>query len=332
MNYCSVHVIFINSMDGIFLANNILIKVNAMYKYYIFGYNIESDYEIEGAVQTHFDTPDITVKYHPFPDECILSKSEENIVYRNITSDEVSLAFPEFGFFKITKNVIEYRIVDGIENSWFSQIILCWLLVFNMVIRKDLLMHGSCISYGDNAFIISGESGAGKSSITDALLNMDYGFLSDDIVRICPIDSNMNAIASFPLRKLCGDTMDFNNLNKNLYKQVLGDERDKFFIDAKDIYINDPKPVKALFHLDISDEITEPVVNEITGGEKIKYILKNLFQGQSSNEAGNSIDLFMKCSKLGAQISVLKITRPREGYTITQRAKMMDQIIKRICK
>ena len=79
-----------------------------------------------------------------------------------------------------------------------------------VLLHKRLLpLHTSAISYDDGLYCISGDSGAGKTTVLSLLLKKGYKIFSDDVVVLNKDAKNgVTAYASYPMIKLWGDTLD----------------------------------------------------------------------------------------------------------------------------
>ena len=71
--------------------------------------------------------------------------------------------------------------------------------------RGELFFHGSALYTGEQAILLCGESGAGKSTVAMELLQRKLGFLADDTVRVHPGNYGDAGGASYPQQKLCRD-------------------------------------------------------------------------------------------------------------------------------
>jgi hypothetical protein len=62
--------------------------------------------------------------------------------------------------------------------------------------RADLLfLHAAALASGESAFLLAGDSGAGKSTTTWALLHQGYGYLSDELA---PVDLTTLQVIPYP--------------------------------------------------------------------------------------------------------------------------------------
>ena len=62
--------------------------------------------------------------------------------------------------------------------------IMCSCLGFIMLQRDMVAIHGGVIEMDNNAVIFTGDRGAGKSTLTTALREKGYKFISDDVAGI----------------------------------------------------------------------------------------------------------------------------------------------------
>lgn len=88
---------------------------------------------------------------------------------------------------------------------------------------------------GEQAILLCGESGAGKSTVAMELLQRKLGFLADDTVRVHPGTMGMLAEPSYPLQKLCRDMA--LKCGKPLEELIyIDEERDKYAWRRQDCY------------------------------------------------------------------------------------------------
>lgn len=72
------------------------------------------------------------------------------------------------------------------EESEFASFILGWCIAFLLQLRGFSAIHSSAIEMGEQAVLISGGSGAGKSTTALSLIHAGYRYLADDIAMVNP--------------------------------------------------------------------------------------------------------------------------------------------------
>ena len=116
---------------------------------------------------------------------------------------------------------------QGANMDLISSMILSAGLCLILLQRTEPVMHGSAIEKDGKAIIVSGGSGAGKSTITMELLKQDVGFLADDTVRIHNENSMVVAEPTYPQQKICRDLAQEYGLELQKLRYI-DEQRDKF--------------------------------------------------------------------------------------------------------
>ncbi|SEQ49359.1 AAA family ATPase [Butyrivibrio sp. TB] len=305
-----------------------------MYKYREFGFNIESYREILEAPVSDFEgEPDVVIYEERFSkdyDKLFENMNDDINQMSTIDKDEIVIAHKNYGLFVFREGKkIGCQLLGSCTAERFTIFINCFALAHLMIQRKEVAIHGTGLEYKGKGIIISGFSGAGKSSIAQELIERGCGFLSDDLIRIRQIDDVNYMCPANPERKLCFDTAEKYNYDITTLRRVIDEDREKYYLKENDNYIDKLMKAQVFIILDV-DDIKEVKYEEITGGEKIKQIMECLFRLSAYKEFGQEPALFMRMMSLANQISLYKITRPREGDTIAQRADFILDIVDNI--
>lgn len=296
-------------------------------KYYkIYGLIIKSDIKLYNSnlISLSSITPDIE----------IVSKS----INTNIDSSFISRSnfyFSQNNIIFIIENVGRYQITNGnkitieyLPNTDLEEIkkyILGSALGLLLFQRNIIALHGSSIVINNNAIIISGNIGAGKTSTTLSLVNKGYSFLTDDVASVIKdINGTYNVHHCIPYQKLCFNTIESLGYDKNKLIQI-DKIKNKYYSPEIINFTKEPKQLKSLFYLTTSNNLTTVSYSEVFGVEKFKLILSNIFRKELiPNELikGNYIKEVLNLSK---NISVYKITRPKNGNSIEKIVNIIEK-------
>lgn len=296
-------------------------------KYYkIYGLIIKSDIKLYNSnlISLSSITPDIE----------IVSKS----INTNIDSSFISRSnfyFSQNNIIFIIENVGRYQITNGnkitieyLPNTDLEEIkkyILGSALGLLLFQRNIIALHGSSIVINNNAIIISGNIGAGKTSTTLSLVNKGYSFLTDDVASVTKdINGTYNVHHCIPYQKLCFNTIESLGYDKNKLIQI-DKIKNKYYSPEIINFTKEPKQLKSLFYLTTSNNLTTVSYSEVFGVEKFKLILSNIFRKELiPNELikGNYIKEVLNLSK---NISVYKITRPKNGNSIEKIVNIIEK-------
>lgn len=293
--------------------------------YRVYGLNIKSDIEINEFLVCENCCYDINFIIGKMPEETL--KLSEERIRTYYSKNKV--------WFHI-ENVASYYIVNGdtvivepYENADMKLLkvyLMCSCLGFIMIQRENIAIHGGTIDMNNNGMIITGDRGAGKSTLTSALRLKGYKFISDDVAAI-KIDEVPYIHPGFPYQKLCDDAMDNFGYDKSKYSSFNSDEKIKYMVPAHKDFINYGVPLKAIFELVAVDvEVVE--IEEIIGSEKLSKIIKNIYRIEYIDRMGGITPrIFKQCLEIAKYIKFYKIARPREGFTVNEQIELIEEIL-----
>ena len=304
-----------------------------MFYYVIYGITVTSDIEIEGAYKIEqADKIEVQIRQEQFDESYMeLSELEQNNeqvgVLRHYEDNWACLRFKKHGLFMIENgNTIKYQLFDWHESHFVSQIFLCFCMSVLLMQRKAMLIHGSAILYKGKTLIISGDSGAGKSSLTNEIMSRGYLQMSDDIVAIGQDDKGMIAYPSFPVRKLCADFVEKYNMDKAELIPMLDADREKYGLVLKDEYYNHEAPLGAMVIIKVGD-VDEPALEEITGSAKLKYLTENFFRQDVYEQVQLKPEEMMRAIKVAGAMPIYVLKRPKNKMTVKQQADLVEKNI-----
>ncbi|SFB23170.1 hypothetical protein SAMN05216249_11442 [Acetitomaculum ruminis DSM 5522] len=290
------------------------------YYYTVYGENIECDFEIPELVSIPPDS-DITIHI------CLEDIPPEILAGQNSIKDV--LATPKLCCFEI-ESVGYYFIQEGKRisiqcNKDFDPykrkiFTLGSALGIAMILKGRIPIHGGTVVQNDKAVIITGDAGAGKSTISTALRLDGMGFLADDVsVLDKKSDNNWIVEPAYPQQKLCRDAaVSFGyELSDLIY---IDEERDKFAVRFSEGFVNKGLPLKAFVELNLGEDNQKEdlIISEILGTDKIKCMLKNTYRSFIFNMIGFAPALMKNYIEILNQTPIYKITR-KPGVDTTKK-------------
>ena len=226
-------------------------------------------------------------------------------------------------------NVAKYYVTDGDQiiidaypNAEAGDIRLFLLgSAFGALIHQRGLLpiHGSAINIDGTAFIFSGHSGAGKSTIAAAFYHRGYSILSDDVC-VLSISTEGKPLLNpgYPQMKLWADSIQKLGGQPSQYPTVRK-KIEKHNIPVTSGFSEDPIPLKKVFVVS-SLNVDKLAVEEVKGIEK--FILLKNHTYRFNFIAGNQMRAahFSYLDSIAKQIEVFKISRPTGKF-------LFDEII-----
>lgn len=303
-------------------------KQNLRYLYRVYGMNIESNIEIKEFI-----------KVHEFNDKSIvkINKCEIGKEIKDKISDGICSMFSKKEIWFNVKNIAIYQMLNGntinfevYENADIDVVQLyltCSCLGFIMIQREKIALHGGTVIIDGKAIIITGERGAGKSTLTTALRQRGFKFLSDDVAAISEYEP-LKIQHGFPYEKLCADAMNKFNYNKKNYKSFMGDEQIKYLVPAIDDFCLNDLPLSCVIELEEGDTSTVQI-EEVKGIEKLNNIIKSIYRGEYLEYIhGISLNYMKKCISISKYVKYYKITRPRNEFTVYDQMELVESVVR----
>ena len=184
--------------------------------------------------------------------------------------------------------------------------------------RGELFFHGSVLQRKEQAILLCGESGAGKSTAAMELLQRGAGFLADDTVRVHPGQREMLAEPSYPQQKLCRDMA--RRCGKPLEElRYIDEDRDKYAWIRRDCYGKQAVPLKKVFLLRKAQEGENEQVKlrKVIGGEALETMCAQLYLADTYRHiTGIPYPLMEQLIRVVSRADIYEVTRPATGDTI----------------
>ena len=294
-----------------------------MHYYKIYGLNIQSEYEFEEAVamdESACQPVDVIIAAGEIP-KALTEETEaddrEGVSYvRRFERNRGWMRVKGQGCFVMEQGKrITYQLKENCDFMKVNQILLGFVMSVVMIQRGMLALHGSGILLENKAVVISGVSGAGKSTLAAGILNRSGIFMADDTVAIKIKEGKVYAQPGYPQQKICVDALKEKDRERGklVLLPSLG-EKEKYGLRLHGGYCTEEKELYAMFILQPGD-VDSVQVQEVTGSEKIKYLIDNLYKRGIYLEVGMPPEVFQQCIQVANQVKIYNLVRPREGMT-----------------
>lgn len=298
------------------------------YLYNVYGLNIESEIMIPELTildPNYKDNIDVKIIFD-FMNEDIKQKIDKKEI-ADYNSDEVWFHINNVGTYLIQNgDTVTIELCENPDLNILKVYILGSVLGIILLQRNTVAIHGGSIVINNKGCIFTGDKGAGKSTLTTALRQRGYDFVSDDVGAIELSDIPM-INPGFGYQKLCEDAMTKLGYDSSKFTPFRSDMNIKYIVPALDNFVKEKVPFKALFEIEQGDTQKVEVV-EVTGNEKLQKIIKNVFRIEVLMYSGGvPADYFKKCLQIAKHIKFYKITRPKNQFTVNEQIDIIENII-----
>lgn len=298
------------------------------YYYKIYGLTVASEIGIQEAYgMDKVDEPDVEILMGEIP--AFLREAKEK-GYGTWTNGFENAWFrvPDSAQVYVEKG--KKIVVEAEENA--NRDLVCSMILsagFSLILlqRNEAVIHGSAIVKGNAAFILSGDSGAGKSTITMELLKQDVGFLADDTVRVHLKGHTVVAEPTYPQQKICRNMVEEYDLQPEKLRYI-DEERDKFAMMRTDKYVPHETPLKAMFVLKKKEDGKQVTSERLQGKAYLDAVIENLYLADTYKyNVGVPMQLMQQIICMAGQVPFYAVYRPAQGNTIAAVVAEIEKIL-----
>lgn len=303
--------------------------IDNKYFYRVYGLNIDSNIEILEFPKRNEDFKDkdiVTILYGQTPNNILEEIREGKSIH--VTKDHVWFHIDHVATYCIENgNKVIVDTCEDCDISLMKVYIMGSVLGFLLLQRESTAIHGGTVVINGNAIIFTGERGAGKSTLTTALVKRGYNFVADDVAAL----SFYNKIVvepGFPYHKLCVDALENMYYVKESYPCFQADGKVKYIVPDFYGFYKRKVPLTAICELDMG-EVDNVKVEEIRGGEKLNKIIKNIYRTEYIGSMGGMTPKYLKkCIEIAKKAKFYIITRPKGKYTVDDQIEIIEGIFK----
>lgn len=301
-----------------------------MKRYSLYGLIIETEVEFLQLTKVSEDNSspaDVIIRQDKCADEVIdyLTKADAlNCRY------EIGLNYSCFmnkGGYYVIKDGRE--IIFETKEGYTPESLSSWLLgyAFAMLLleRRTLAIHCSAVcrdkeSEDDGAILISGEPGAGKSSLTKKLLEDGYKIMADDVAAV-RLEDEVTVYPAFPYQKLVRNEVEKRGLNKDELIYI-NEDKDKFLVPVGDAFCAEPRRIKFMVFIVVSD-VPEVQVKKLSGIEQLMAFRTNLFLHRLRGKWENDQEVLNLCLRAAGKCPVYLVIRPKDVDSVAKMAEIV---------
>lgn len=292
--------------------------------YKVYGLIVESDIEIPEllSIDKNENKVDIKIKKDIIPKDVI----EKIPSYSWFKYDVDSMVFT-------VKNIGSFYIYDGknivvqpsenADNQGIKTFILGTSFGMILLQRNKVAIHGGAILIGENAIILTGQSGAGKSTLTNAFRQYEYPFMADDVSSTIELQDEIFIESAYPQQKICRDAMEKMGYRIDDFK-LIDEDREKYVIPTHESFVKEKRKLKAIFEIEPYDG-EEVKIEEVSGGEKMKTILRNIYRIEIIVHHGIPPAYFKKVINIAKNTLVFRIKRPKNQFSVDRQIELIER-------
>lgn len=222
--------------------------------------------------------------------------------------NEVALRWSHFGLYRVIGGRrIEYVPAPGISDA-AARVPLLGVCMGILLHQRNLLtLHASAISIEGEAVVFLGEKGAGKSTVTAALVERGHGLLSDDVTALSfderdtpTVLAGIEAVKLWPdsLEAVGRDPAAVPALHEKVEKRVL---RPSNVVDRR------ARPLRCIYVLKHGEQVGS---TSLPTHDAFSELVRHTYAARFLGDAAASPAHFNQCASVLQNVPVRKLVRP----------------------
>jgi len=240
--------------------------------YLLGGISITTDISYPELIETQ-NPPEVELSYADIPEH--LEDNTVDFPFIEANSKQFLIKIPRIGRYLVENgNRIYIKAEYGASNHDVEKQVLTSIFGAISSQRNLLCMHGGAFIANGKAILLTGQSGAGKSTMLAGLLKKGYKIASDDISNIRIVNGKAFLLPSFPCLLLWDDTLKALGFNQPAAKRLRGD-MEKYIFPLGSSFHTQPVELKKIY---VIAEHNSQELLEIKGLKKVETLMANTFK------------------------------------------------------
>ncbi|MGD9559782.1 MAG: hypothetical protein AB7V55_04150 [Oscillospiraceae bacterium] len=175
--------------------------------------------------------------------------------------------------------------------------------------RGRIPIHGGALEVNGQALVVTGDSGAGKSTAVSAMVDAGYRYLTDDVAPVVVNDDGVFVLPGYPQRKLCADVCTAFGISPQGLP-VIDEERQKYAIRNRAEWHDTPLRFGWLVELVPDEACGDYRAERVAGGESLGVLLHNLYRNYVQLGFGVEPAQMKQLLRIASQIKGYRLRRP----------------------
>jgi len=271
---------------------------------------------------------------------CASGSADVEILYGNVPN-EINLPHEKDRYYQIAENEFLFR-VEGVASYYVTNGQQVVIQLFNQDLREVRLyllgtvmgvllmqrgilpIHGSAVAIEGRCIMISGISGAGKSTMAAALCKNGHSLLADDISAVKFDKNGLPWVQSgYPQQKLWQDSASMLGIDINPIQRLF-DNMDKYAISISAGFCGHSMLLNTIYEIDVQPGKNIAII-PVTGVEKVATIMNHTYRSGLLEGLGLKLAHFKMCTTMAKHIPVFRLTRPESVSSLDRQVDAVER-------
>ena len=288
-----------------------------MFYYWAYGMNIESEMEFPEMLPYKGESIDLRIRLGKAP-ASIPDPPLKEVGSMQMSANHYRLELPICTYYVKEGKEITIDIKPNADDKSLRLFLLCNAMAAALHQRNQVALHAGAIVTDKGLVLVSGHSGAGKSTTISALRQKGYAAFADDVVIISLQEEKIVGIASYPIVKLWQDSIDKLQVDGISEEQRIREQIPKYVHSFHHEFSKEPTAIKEIFFLEKKPGAAAPTIEPLRGVRAFGYLKEGLYQTSTANTPAYTHYLFELLSAIAEKIPLKLITRSESANSIEE--------------
>ena len=286
------------------------------YNYSAYGLNIKSDISLDELVGSDSGkAADVDISFRHLSDlylDTVLNGAvtfEQPGCVVRVSANAICYSWHDIGT-ALIQNGNEVIIstgpdIDDVDMAPF----ITGAILGNLLDQRGLMvLHGSAVVVEGSAIAFLGEKGAGKSTLALHMQQRGYSLLTDDLVPIAFVGSEVQTIPGFPRIRLWTDAVRSVGLDPAAIPKI------NRFVDKRSYNCSEGFSDERvnLARIYILSEDSDIGVDQLEPSQAFIELARNTYLNRYLRATGKSAEHFRKCEAIVESVPIFRLRRPHD--------------------
>jgi hypothetical protein len=298
-----------------------------MFYYWAYGMNIESEMEFPEMLPYKGESIDLSIRLGKAP-ASIPDPPLKEVGSMQMSASHYRLELPICTYYVKEGKEIIIDIKPNADDKSLRLFLLCNAMAAALHQRNQVALHAGAVVTDKGLVVVSGHSGAGKSTTISALRQKGYAPFADDVVILSLQEEKIVGIASYPIVKLWQDSIDKLQLEGISEDHRIREQIPKYVHSFHEEFSKEPMVVKEIFILEKLAGSFSPTCQPLQGVRAFGYLKERLYQNAKANTPAYAHYLFELLSAVAERVPLTLLTRSESDNSIEEVIGMITKNIR----
>jgi energy-coupling factor transporter ATP-binding protein EcfA2 len=279
-----------------------------MYYYWAYGMHIRSELEVPEMLPFRGSDTDLYIRLGKAPDT-IPDPPLKVIGSMQMSAKHYRLELPICTYYVREGQEITIDIKPNADDKSVRLFLLANAMAAALHQRQQVALHAGAVVTDRGLVVVSGHSGAGKSTTISALRQKGFAAFADDVVIVSQQADKLIGTASYPIVKLWGDSIEKLQLGEIKEESRIREHVPKYINSFHEEFSKEPLIIKEIFFIEKIAGNQTPEAKALSGIQAFSYLKEGLYQTSQANTPEYAQYLFQLLSTIAEKVPVTLIRR-----------------------